>query len=142
QHVVTAYKVQFGSQSFTVGRPHLPWTTITGIKVTFSKPVTGSSLSLTGVSVTGFSGSGTDTLTWTFSPLTLATYNTKVLGTTANAVMDLAGTPLGAGVDFAQILNVLPGDVSDDGSVASNDLVLVNNARAAAYDIIDDINGD
>jgi len=110
--------------------------------VTFSEPVTGNASSLTGVSVTGFSGSGTNTLTWTFSALTRATYNTKVLGTTANAVKDLAGNPLGGGVDFAQILNVLPGDVSDDGNVASNDMVLVNNARSMAYNVIDDINGD
>ena len=74
--------------------------------------------------------------------LTRATYNTKVLGTTANAVVDLAGNPLGGGVDFAQTLNVLPGDVSDDGNVASNDMVLVNNARTLPYNVIDDINGD
>lgn len=141
---VVSYQVLFGSQSFTVpgGRTNFPWTTITGVRVTFSEPVTGNSSSLTGVSVTSFSGSGTNTLTWTFSALTRATYNTKVLGTTANAVMDLAGNPLGGGVDFAQTLNVLPGDVSDDGNVASNDMVLVNNARSMPYNVIDDINGD
>lgn len=139
-----SYQVLFGSQSFTLpgGRTNLPWTTITGVKVTFSKPVTGNCSSLTGVSVTGCSGSGTNTLTWTFTALTRATYNTKVLGTTANAVMDLAGNPLGGGVDFAQTLNVLPGDVSDDGNVASNDAVLVNNARALPYSVVDDINGN
>ena len=109
--------------------------------MTFSKPVTGNCSSFTGVSVTGCSGFGTNTLNWTFGALTRATYNTKVLGTTANAVR-IAGTPLGGGVDFAQILNVLPGDVTDDGNVASNDAVLVNNARAQPYNVIDDINGD
>jgi len=142
--VVISYQVLFGSQSFSVpgGRTNLPWTTITGVNVTFSKPVTGNCSSLTGVSVTGCSGFGTNTLTWTFGVLTRATYSTKVLGTTANAVTDLTGNPLGGGVDFAQMLNVLPGDVSDDGNVASNDAVLVNNARAQPYNVIDDINGD
>jgi hypothetical protein len=142
--IVMSYQVLFGSQSFSVpgGRTNLPWTTIAGVKVTFSKPVTGNCSSLTGMSVTGCSGFGSNTLTWTFSALTRATYNTKVLGTTANAVMDLTGNPLGGGIDFAQILNLLPGDVSDDGNVASNDAVLVNNARALPYNVIDDINGD
>ena len=139
-----SYQLLFGSQSVTMpgGRTNLPWTAITGVKVTFSKPVTANCSSLAGVSVTGCSGSGTNTLTWTFGPLARATYITKVLGTTANAVVDLAGNPLGGGVDFAQALNVLPGDVSDDGNVASNDLVLVNNARALPYNVIYDVNGD
>ena len=141
---IISYQLLFGSQSFTMpgGRTNLPWTTVTGVKAKFSKPVTGNSASLTGVSVTGFSGSGTNTLTWTFNALTRATYNTKLLGTTANAIRDLAGNPLGGGVDFAQTLNVLPGDVSDDGNVASNDSVLVNSARSLPYNVIDDINGD
>lgn len=142
--MVVSYQVLFGSQSFGVpgGRTNLPWTTITGVNVTFSQPVNGNCSSLTGVSVTGCSGFGTNTLTWTFSALTRATYNTKVLGTTANAVTDLTGNPLGGGIDFAQILNVLPGDVSDDGNVASSDMVLVFIARTLPYNVIDDINGD
>jgi hypothetical protein len=141
---VLGYKVLFGTQSFTVpgAQTRLPWTTITGIQVTFSVPVIGNASSLTGVAVTGMSGSGTDTLTWTFAPLALATYDTKVLGTTANAVVDLAGSPLDGGADFTQVLNVLPGDRSDDGFVASNDMVLVNSGRSVAYNILNDINGD
>jgi hypothetical protein len=142
--IAISYQVLFGSQSFTIpgGRTNLPWATITGVQVTFSKPVTGNCSSLTGVSVTGCSGFGTNTITWTFSALTRATYNTKVLGTTANSVKDLTGNPLGGGVDLAQMLSVLPGDVNDDGNVASNDAVLVNNARALPYNVIDDVNGD
>jgi hypothetical protein len=141
---VLSYKVLFGTQSYPVpgGRTRLPWTTITGIRVTFSVPVIGNASSLTGIAATGISGSGTDTLTWTFAPLSVATYNTKVLGTTANAVVNIAGTPLGGGVDFAQALNVLPGDRSDDGFVASNDMVLVNGGRVMPYDILSDLNGD
>jgi len=37
---------------------------------------------------------------------------------------------------------VLPGDRSDDGFVASNDVVLVNSGRTMAYNILNDINGD
>lgn len=141
---VLSYKVLFGTQSFTLpgGRIRLPWTTITAIQVTFSEAVTGNASSLTGVAVTGISGSGTNTVTWTFNPLTLATYNTKVLGTTVNAVTDLAGNPLGGGADFAQTLKVLPGDRSDDGFVTSNDMVLVNLGRSAPYNVLNDINGD
>ena len=107
---VVSYQVLFGLQSFTVpgGRTNLPWTTITGVKVTFSKPVTGNCSSLAGVSVAGCSGSGTNSLTWTLVHYA-GPYSTKVLGTTANAVTDLAGNPLGGGVDFAQALKVLPG---------------------------------
>jgi len=142
--MVISYQVLFGSQSFGVpsARTNLPWTTITGVKVTFSKPVTGNCSSLTGVTVTGCSGFGTGTVTWTFSALTRATYSTKVLGTTANAVMDLTGNPLDGGIDFAQIMNVLPGDVSDDGFVASNDMLLVNSGRSLPYNVLNDINGD
>lgn len=46
------------------------------------------------------------------------------------------------GTTAYQTLNVLPGDVSDDGNVARNDMVLVNHARSLPYDVIDDINGD
>ena len=109
--------------------------------MTFSKPVTGncSSLGRERYRLQRQRHQYPDLDLW---PLARATYSTKVLGTTANAVMDLAGNPLGGGVDFAQTLNVLPGDVSDDGNVASNDMVLVNNARTLPYNVIDDINGD
>ena len=57
-------------------------------------------------------------------------------------MVDLAGNPLGGGADFTQALKVLPGDRSDDGFVASNDVVLVNSGRTMAYNILNDINGD
>jgi hypothetical protein len=141
---VTSYKVLFGTQSFTMGsiaRNRLPWQ-ITGIQVTFSEAVTANISSLTGVTVTGVSGSGTNTITWTIAPLVQVNASTAVLGTTANAVTDTAGNPLGAGVDFTQTVKVLYGDFNDDGFVTSQDMVLVNAARSLPYNILADIDGN
>jgi hypothetical protein len=46
------------------------------------------------------------------------------------------------GAGFTQILKVLLGDFNDDGAVSSADLVGVNNATIAPYNIFADINGD
>jgi hypothetical protein len=141
---VTSYKVLFGTQNFTMGsiaRNRLPWQ-ITGIQVTFSEAVTANISSLTGVTVTGVSGSGTNTVTWTIAPLVQVNASTAVLGTTANAVTDTAGNPLGAGVDFTQTVKVLYGDFNDDGFVTSQDMVLVNAARSLPYNILADIDGN
>jgi hypothetical protein len=142
---VTSYSVLFGSQSFNMAsstRNRLPWQ-ITGIQVVFSEPVIATTAGLTGVSATAISGSGTNTVTWTISPVTnLPSTVTKILGTTASAVTDLAGNPLGGGSDFNQALKVLWGDFNDDGVVNSQDLVLVNAARSQSYNIFADLNGD
>ncbi len=141
---VVSYSVLFGSQSFNMAgstRNRLPWK-ITGIQVTFSEPVNGNTSSLTGVTVTSLSGNGTNTLTWTINPLTLVNATTAVLGTTANAVTDLAGNPLNGGVDFSQMVKVLYGDFNDDGFVTSQDMVGVNNATVQPYNKFADINGD
>jgi hypothetical protein len=141
---VVSYSVLFGTQSFNMAgstRNRLPWK-ITGIRVVFSEPVNASTLSLTGVTVTGLSGSGTNTLTWTINPLMIANASTAVLGTTGNAVTDLAGNPLNGGVDFNQIVKVLYGDFNDDGFVTPQDGVLVNSATVQPYNKFADINGD
>ena len=69
---VVSFNVLFGSQSYNLigtTRKRLPWQ-VTGIRVVFSKTVSGNASSLSGASaVTGFSGSGSATLTWTLSPL-------------------------------------------------------------------------
>ena len=123
-------------------RNRLPWQ-ITGIQVVFSKPVIATSAGLTGLSVVGVTGSGTNTVTWTISPVTnLPSTVTKLLGTTANAITDIAGNPLGGGTDYSQALKVLWGDFNDDGIVNAQDLVLVNAARSQAYNIFADLNGD
>ena len=143
---VVAYRILFGSQSYNVigsARTNLPWTTITGIQVTFSKPIASAvATSLSGVAASGVSGVGSNTVTWTVGPLTLASYATKLLASGPNALKDIAGNPIYGGTDFLRLLNVLPGDRSDDGTVASNDMVLVSNGRSVPYNVLNDINGD
>jgi hypothetical protein len=63
-------------------------------------------------------------------------------GSGPNALVDAAGTPLGGGSGFSQNLKVLWGDFNDDGFVSAADLVSVNNATIATYNVFADINGD
>jgi hypothetical protein len=82
-------------------------------------------------------------LTWSLSsPLALGSFATTLAGGGANAIQDAGGNALSGGSGFSQTINVLYGDFSDDGVVNSADLTLVNNARAAPYNIFADINGD
>ncbi len=142
---VVSYNVLFGTRSFNlIGtiRTRLPWQ-ITGIQAVFSQPiVSGNVNSLGGVIPTGFSGLGTNTLTWTISALSLGSFVTTMAGSGPNALINAAGTPLGGGTGFSQNLKVLWGDFNDDGFVAATDLVGVNNARVAPYDVFADLNGD
>jgi hypothetical protein len=55
---------------------------------------------------------------------------------------DANGIALGGGAGFSQNLKVLWGDFNDDGVVSSADLVGVNNATIAPYNVFADINGD
>jgi hypothetical protein len=144
---VVTFSVLFGSRSYNVAAPantrlRLPWQ-ITGIQVVFSQPiVSGNMNSLGGVIPTGFTGLGTNTLTWTISPLRLGSFATMLAGSGQNALVDAAGTPLGGGAGFSQKLKVLWGDFNDDGFVSATDLVGVNNATIAPYNVFADINGD
>jgi hypothetical protein len=107
---VVSYSVLFGTQSYNMAgatRNRLPWL-ITGIQVVFSEAVNATAASLTGLSPTGVSGSGTNTVIWNFAAVSnLPSTLTHVLGTTANAVTDLAGNPLGGGTDYVQALKIL-----------------------------------
>jgi hypothetical protein len=124
----------------TNARVHLPWQ-ITGIQVVFSQAITSADVnSLTGVSASGLSGLGTTTLTWTFAGVTNGNLPTALATTGPHAITSAGGTLTGANTSFA--LKILQGDMSDDGNVNASDLVLVNNARSAAYNIFADINGD
>jgi hypothetical protein len=82
---VVSFNVLFGSPSYNVAAPgatrlRLPWQ-ITGIQVVFSRPiVSGNVNSLGGVIPTGFTGLGTNTLTWAISPLSLGSFATKLAG--------------------------------------------------------------
>jgi len=145
---VVSYNVTWG----TVGtynvigttRNRLPWQ-ITGVKVVFSEAIaTGNvnSLSGTGLTTTGFSGLGTNTLTWTINPLAIGNFPTTLAGSGANALKDSGGNALAGGSGFSQNLKILYGDFNDDGVVNSTDLLEVQAAFSASYNILADLNGD
>jgi hypothetical protein len=142
---VVSYEVLFGIQSYnmlTGTRVHLPWQ-ITGVRVTFSEPITSADTnSLTGVTATGLTGLGTSVLTWTISPLSLGNFTTALAGSGPDAVKDSLGNALLGGAGFTVPLKVLWGDFNDDGKVNASDLTLVNNARVTPYNIFADLNGD
>ena len=142
---VISYSVLFGSQSYNLigsTRFDLPWQ-ITGVRVVFSKPITSGDVnSLTGLGATGFTGLGTNTLTWTFSPLAKGQFSTTLIGSGVDAIKDGAGNGLFAGAGFAQSFKELPGDFNGDGFVASNDMVLISNARSQPYNIFADLDGN
>jgi hypothetical protein len=142
---VVSYNVLFGTQSYNVigsSRNRLPWQ-ITGIQVVFSKPIAnGNQNSLTGVTTTGFSGLGTNTLTWTVNPMVLGNFATALTGNGLNALSDSAGNPLSGGAGFSQNVKVLWADFNDDGVVNAQDQALVNAARSAPYNLLADLNGD
>ncbi len=141
---VTAFRVLWGSQSFNVigsSRNRLPWQ-VTGIQVVFSAPVTSANVnSLSGVNPTGFSGLGTNTLTWSISPISLGQFTAALAGSGPNAISAGANS-LGGGAGFMQLLRVLYGDYNDDGVVNASDLSGVQLARSAPYNIFADLNGD
>jgi uncharacterized repeat protein (TIGR02543 family) len=142
---VVSFSVLFGGQSYNViGSPRvrLPWQ-ITGIRVVFSEPITsGGTASLSGAAPTGVSGLGTNTLTWTITPIPLGNVPVVLAGSGPNALKDAGGNALNSGSGFTQGLKILWGDFNDDGSVSAADMVLVNNAASQPYNIFADINGD
>jgi hypothetical protein len=111
--------------------------------VVFSEPiVNGSAASLGGAVVTGFTGLGSDTLTWTINPIPIGKIAIVLSGAGASALTDGMGSGLNAGAGFTQALKILWGDFNDDGVVSASDLVGVNNATTAPYIIFADMNGD
>jgi uncharacterized repeat protein (TIGR01451 family) len=145
QTIVVSYNVLFGAQSFNLlssSRNHLPWE-ITGIQVVFSQPITTATVnSLGGVTTTSLSGLGTNTLTWTTSPIAIGSFSTVLLASGPNAIKDVNGNALNGGTSFNQSFKVLWGDFNDDGVVSASDSVLVNAARSSPYNIFADMNGD
>ena len=143
---VVSYSVDFGIETYSlVGASrttHLPWS-VTGITVTFSKPIaTATAASLSGISATGLSGLGTNTLTWTFGAITNATLSTSLAGSGANAIKDAAGNALAGGSGFSLAFSVLYGDFNGDGAVTAADLLGVGAATKQSYNVFADINGD
>ncbi len=142
---VTAFRVLWGTQSYSVigsPRTRLPWQ-IAGIQVVFSKTIaTGNTSSLSGATATGFSGLGTNTLTWTIAAIPLGNVSAVLAGAGPNVLADAFGNPLTGGAGYTQALKILWGDVNDDGSVNASDLTLTNAARSQPYNQIFDLNGD
>jgi hypothetical protein len=146
---VVSYSVIFGSASLTynvganpASRTRLPWL-ITGVQVVFSAPVSSADPnSLSGVTTVGFSGLGTNTLTWTISPISLANVATALAGSGADAIKDAGGNALNGGGGFIQNFKVLMGDYNDDGVVNAVDTVGVNSKINQPYNLLADINGD
>ena len=144
-HVVS-FNVLFGSQTYNVttsSRIRLPWQ-ISGIQVVFSEPIaSGGIASLSGgAAVNGFTGLGTNTLTWTFTPIPIGNVPILLSGSGPNALKDAAGNALNSGAGFSEALKILSGDFNDDGVVSAGDLALVTLATKAPYNIFADLNGD
>ena len=145
----------------------LPWVNITQISLVFSEDVTvvQPELSVYGVNVSEYSFSGfvydgaTQTATWTFVD---ALEVDKLLVVLQDSVTDEAGNALDgewidgagdfpsgdgvAGGDFEFRLDVLPGDVDQDGDVDEDDVDLVRGAANttpgdAGYVIYYDVDG-
>jgi len=142
---VVSYSVLFGGQSYNViGSPRnrLPWQ-VSGIRVVFSKVITsGTIASLSGLTSTALTGLGTNTLTWTITPTPIGSFATALAGAGADALRDAQGNALTGGAGFAQNLRLLWGDFNDDGFVNASDILLINNARSAPYNVFADLNGD
>jgi hypothetical protein len=143
--VVQKFLLLFGSRSYNImgsSRFDFPWM-ITGIQAVFSKPITaGDATSLTGLAATGFSGLGTNTLTWTLSPIMVGSFSSGLQGQGLDGLTDVAGNYLSAGAGYAQAFKVLYGDFNADGVVNAADMTLVYAATAAPYNVFADVNGD
>jgi hypothetical protein len=149
--VVTNVLVEWGSESMSIVNLNrdLPFSDITGFKVTYSDPV---NISGTGLSLTSTiggpkyapaksgAGQGVTTETWTLPTaigidrLMLALDQAHTVAATAPA-LTLFGLS-------SQAFSILPGDFNGDGVVSSADMTDINNATVGAYDIWADLNGD
>jgi hypothetical protein len=116
----------------------LPWSGINKLQITLSQAET---LSPSDVSVTGITVAN-------YGPVTISGSGTSYTITFAQAITtaDRVTVTIGnAGIStYTRRLDVLPGDVNDDGVVNAQDLTLVRNnftSTGALYDIFDDIDG-
>jgi hypothetical protein len=142
---VTSFKLIIGNLRYELignKRAIMPWE-ITGIQVTFSEPITSGNInSLQGITATGFTGLGTNTLTWTFNPILQGNLSAFLPGSGPNAVTDASGFGLGNGQGFTQAFRVLWGDVSGDGAVDAMDVTLVTALSEGGPAQYADVNGD
>jgi Bacterial Ig domain/Dockerin type I domain len=116
----------------------LPWSGINKLQITLSQA---ESLSPSDVSVTGITVAN-------YGPVTISGSGTNYTITFAQAITtaDRVTVTIGnAGIaTYTRRLDVLPGDVNDDGVVNAQDLALVHNdfnSIGAVFNIFDDIDG-
>jgi hypothetical protein len=114
----------------------LPWLNISKITLTLSAAATlgPGNVTVTGKNVATYgpvtvSGSGTSYTLTLAQPISRADRVTVTIGNTNIAT-------------YTRRLDVLPGDINDDGAVNASDLVLYHNAISAPYSLFADINGD
>jgi hypothetical protein len=142
--IVVSFSVLFGNRSFNLigaSRNSLPWQ-ITGIQVRFSDDIKiGSAASLGGVTVTGFTGLGTNTLTWSISPVAEGNFNTVLAARGPDGLKDAGGNSINGGEAFRQAFKVLMGDFNDDGAVTTADVEAISSS-ANSSNVFADINGD
>ena len=149
---VVSFQVLYGNdRSYELigsTRVKLPWA-VTGVRVVFDQPVTGTAASLAGFAVGSFAGSGTATLTWTLAaPLLTAAVAGQLQGAGANTVrsawglaLDGAATGGAGGTAYSRSVRVLAGDFDDDGVVTLGDALKVR-ALIGVSNPFADVNGD
>ena len=115
----------------------LPWFNINRLTITLDNSL--SSLSPSDVSVIGSIGGN-------YGPVSVTGSGTSWTLTLAKpiATADKVSITIGNGLlnSYSRQLNVLPGDINDDGVVSSADVTLLNNATVSAYSLFADLNGD
>jgi hypothetical protein len=117
----------------------LPWLNVSQIQVTFNEPV---SLAAGDISVTGLSVASYGPVTVAGSGFTYTITLSQPIGAADRVTITIGNTQISG---YTRRLDVLPGDVNDDGVVNSQDTVLVRNmiqGVAAGPTIFGDINGD
>jgi len=114
----------------------LPWRGINKISITLSEPVT---LSAGDVSVTGLSVANYGPVTISGSGMSYSITLAQPINSADRVTVTIGNANIAT---YTRRLDVLPGDVNDDGVVNSSDMVLIKNAMSQPYNILDDINGD
>jgi hypothetical protein len=128
----------FDGRLLPAGRTNdINWSDINRITISLDRPI--SSLVPADISVDGVvmgsygpiivSGSGA---TWT---LTLS----KSITSADKVTLTIGNTELNS---YRRQLDILPGDLNDDGVVSSGDVTLLNNASTKPYSLFADLNGD
>jgi hypothetical protein len=118
----------------------IPWLGINRVQINLSQPAT-----LSSGDITVFGSSGIN-----YGPVTLSGSGTSYTITLAQPIHDPDRVTITIGnaliANFTRRLEVLPGDVNDDGGVNSQDMVLIRNQiigyAGALPTIFGDINGD